>query len=122
MTPQQDHLSGVIICPGGTAVKGELLHHTNLWYGRFRDGVNSKPRPGGTVAPNLAHISSPKMIASDVYPNNNAWLENPWLENAWIEAWITHAQSLKPDCRMRNLTRFSETQLQDIVAYLRPLQ
>jgi hypothetical protein len=30
MTPQQEPLSGVIICPvlkEGTAVKGELLHH-----------------------------------------------------------------------------------------------
>jgi hypothetical protein len=34
MTPQQDSLSGVIICPdqtiGGTAVKGELLHRNNI--------------------------------------------------------------------------------------------
>jgi len=33
MTPQQDSLSGVIICPAkrrGTAVKGELLHHNQL--------------------------------------------------------------------------------------------
>lgn len=67
---------------------------------------------GGSVAPDLTHIGSRKMIASDVYPNNNAWLE----------AWITHAQSLKPDCLMPNLTQFSGTQLQDLVAYLRQLQ
>lgn len=67
---------------------------------------------GGTVAPDLTHIGSRKMIASDVYPNNNAWLE----------AWIIHAQSLKPDCLMPNLTQFTGPQLQDLVAYLRQLQ
>ncbi len=66
----------------------------------------------GHVAPDLTHIGSRKMIASDVYPNNNAYLM----------AWITHAQSLKPDCLMPNLTQFSGTQLQDLVAYLRQLQ
>lgn len=66
----------------------------------------------GHVAPDLTHIGSRKMIASDVYINNNAYLE----------AWITHAQSLKPDCLMPNLTQFTGTQLQDLVAYLRQLQ
>jgi hypothetical protein len=34
MTPQQESLSGVIICPalGRTAVKGELLHHASDYY------------------------------------------------------------------------------------------
>jgi cytochrome c1 len=52
------------------------------------------------------------MIASDVYDNNDAYLE----------AWITHAQSLKPEAQMPNLTQFSGEQLQDLVAYLRQLQ
>lgn len=67
---------------------------------------------GGRVAPDLTHIGSRKMIASDVYPNNDAYLE----------AWITHAQTLKPDCLMPNLTQFSGEQLQQLVAYLRQLQ
>jgi cytochrome c oxidase subunit 2 len=67
---------------------------------------------GGTVAPDLTHIGSRKMIASDVYDNNDAYLE----------AWITHAQSLKPEAQMPNLTQFSGEQLQDLVAYLRQLQ
>lgn len=67
---------------------------------------------GGPVAPDLTHIGSRKMIASNVYRNNNAYLE----------AWITHAQSLKPDSEMPNLTQFSGTQLQDLVAYLRQLK
>jgi cytochrome c oxidase subunit 2 len=67
---------------------------------------------GGTVAPDLTHIGSRKMIASNIYPNNAGYLE----------AWITHAQSLKPDCLMPNLTQFSGEQLQQMVAYLRQLQ
>lgn len=67
---------------------------------------------GGRVAPDLTHIGSRQMIASDVYPNNDAYLE----------AWITHAQSLKPGCLMPNITQFSGPQLQDLIAYLRQLQ
>lgn len=33
-----------------------------------------------------------------------------------------HAQSLKPNCLMPNLTQFSGIQLQDLVVYLRQLQ
>lgn len=67
---------------------------------------------GGSVAPDLTHIGSRQYIGADSFPNNNAYLE----------AWITHAQSLKPDCLMPNLTQFTGTQLQDLVAYLRNLQ
>ena len=67
---------------------------------------------GGRVAPDLTHIGSRKMIAANVYMNNNAYLE----------AWITHAQSLKPDCEMPNLTQFTGAQLTDLVAYLRQLK
>lgn len=67
---------------------------------------------GGRVAPDLTHIGSRQMIAANVYPNNPAYLE----------AWITHAQSLKPGAQMPNLTEFSGEDLTDIVAYLRQLQ
>jgi cytochrome c oxidase subunit 2 len=67
---------------------------------------------GGTVAPDLTHIASRRMIAANSYPNNNAYLE----------AWITHAQSLKPEAQMPNLTQFSGVELQDLVQYLRQLQ
>ena len=67
---------------------------------------------GGRVAPDLTHIGSRKMIAANVYQNNDAYLE----------AWITHAQSLKPEAQMPNLTQFSGEQLRDLVAYLRQLQ
>jgi cytochrome c oxidase subunit II len=67
---------------------------------------------GGAVAPDLTHIGSRKLLASDVYPNNNAFLE----------AWITNAQSLKPECEMPDLTQFSGVQLTDLVDYLRQLK
>jgi cytochrome c oxidase subunit II len=67
---------------------------------------------GGSVAPDLTHIGSRQMIASNYYKNNDAFLE----------AWITHAQSLKPQAEMPNLTHFSGKQLADMVAYLRQLQ
>lgn len=67
---------------------------------------------GGTVAPDLTHIGSRQMIAANCFPNNDAYLE----------AWITHAQSLKPEAQMPNLTQFSGVELQDLVQYLRQLQ
>ncbi len=67
---------------------------------------------GGRVAPDLTHIGSRRFIAANSYPNNNAYLE----------AWVTHAQSLKPDAEMPNLTQFNGQQLRDLVAYLRQLQ
>jgi cytochrome c oxidase subunit 2 len=67
---------------------------------------------GGTVGPDLTHIGSRKLIAANSYPNNNAYLE----------AWITHAQSFKPEAQMPDLTQFTGTQLRDMTAYLRQLQ
>lgn len=67
---------------------------------------------GGKVAPDLTHIGSRKMLASEIFPNNDAYLE----------AWITHAQSLKPDCLMPDLPDYTGEQAADLVAYLRQLQ
>jgi cytochrome c oxidase subunit 2 len=67
---------------------------------------------GGRVAPDLTHIGSREYIAANSYRNNDAYLE----------AWVTHAQSLKPEAQMPNLTQFSGEQLHDLVAYLRQLQ
>lgn len=67
---------------------------------------------GGTVGPDLTHIGSRRYLASNVIPNNNAYLE----------AWITHAQSFKPEAQMPDLTQFTGTQLRDMTAYLRQLQ
>jgi cytochrome c oxidase subunit 2 len=67
---------------------------------------------GGRVAPDLTHIGSRLAIAADTYPNNNAYLE----------AWITHAQSMKPGSQMPDLTQFTGDQLNGLVAYLRQLR
>ncbi|HEX3985117.1 MAG TPA: cytochrome c oxidase subunit II [Acidobacteriaceae bacterium] len=67
---------------------------------------------GGRVAPDLTHIGSRQYIAANVYPNNTGNLE----------AWITHAQSMKPDAQMPDLTQFTGTQLQQLTAYLQQLK
>jgi cytochrome c oxidase subunit 2 len=67
---------------------------------------------GGRVAPDLTHIGSRKYIAANSFPNNNAYLE----------AWIAHAQSLKPGAKMPNITQYNGVQLRALVAYLRQLQ
>lgn len=67
---------------------------------------------GGRVAPDLTHFGGRQFLASNSYPNNDAYLE----------AWITHAQSLKPGAQMPDLTQFSGEELHDLLAYLRQLQ
>ncbi len=66
----------------------------------------------GRLGPDLTHIGSRREIGSDSFPNNNAYLE----------AWVTNAQSLKPGCKMPNVTQFNGEQLRSLVAYLRQLQ
>lgn len=67
---------------------------------------------GGSVAPDLTHIASREYIAGNSFPNNEAYLE----------AWITHAQSLKPEAQMPDLAQFDGQQLRNLVAYLRQLR
>lgn len=67
---------------------------------------------GGHVAPDLTHIASRRLIAANSFPNNTAYLE----------AWITHAQSLKPGAQMPDLTQFSGVQLRQLVAFLQQLK
>jgi cytochrome c oxidase subunit 2 len=66
----------------------------------------------GKFGPDLTHIGIREQIGSDTFPNNNAYLEG----------WITNAQSLKPGCKMPNITEYSGAQLRSLVAYLRQLQ
>jgi len=67
---------------------------------------------GGHVAPDLTHIAGRQMIASNSFYNNTAYLE----------AWITHAQSLKPGAQMPDLTQYSGVQLRQLLAYLQQLK
>jgi cytochrome c oxidase subunit 2 len=66
----------------------------------------------GHVAPDLTHLASRQGIAANTYPNDEADLE----------AWVTHAQSLKPGSLMPDLTQFNGTDLRALVAYLRGLR
>lgn len=67
---------------------------------------------GGQSRPDLTHVGSRQYLAANTIPNNDAYLE----------AWITHAQSFKPEAQMPDLTQFDGRQLQGLVAYLRQLQ
>lgn len=66
----------------------------------------------GTIGPDLTHIGGRQYLASNVYPNNDAYLA----------AWIIHAQSLKPGALMPDLPVFNGQQLLEVVAYLRQLK
>lgn len=66
----------------------------------------------GIKGPDLTHIGDRRYLASDVFPNNDAYLA----------AWVVHAQSLKPGALMPNLPDFNGRQLLDLVAYLRQLK
>ena len=66
---------------------------------------------GGRVAPDLTHFAARSYLAGNSFRNNDANLE----------AWVTHAQSLKPGALMPDLTQFSGVQLRQLVAYLRQL-
>jgi cytochrome c oxidase subunit 2 len=66
----------------------------------------------GKVAPDLTHLASREGIAANSYKNNEANLE----------AWVTHAQSLKPGTQMPDLAQFTGTDLRALVTYLRELK
>ena len=66
----------------------------------------------GLVGPNLTHVGSRRMIAANTYPNTRGFLE----------AWVTHAQTMKPDAQMPNITAFTGDELRDLVAYLEGLK
>lgn len=66
----------------------------------------------GKVAPDLTHLAGRERIAGDSYANDTANLE----------AWVTHAQSLKPGALMPDLTEFNGRDLQALVAYLQELK
>jgi cytochrome c oxidase subunit 2 len=67
---------------------------------------------GGGVAPDLTHIASRKTLGADTLENDTANLE----------AWVTHAQSLKPAAQMPDVTQFSGADLRALVAYLQNLR
>lgn len=66
----------------------------------------------GLVGPDLTHLASRQMIAANSYPNGVGYLAG----------WVTHAQTMKPDAQMPNVTAFSGDDLRALVAYLEELK
>jgi cytochrome c1 len=57
-------------------------------------------------------MASRQGLAANMFPNDEADLE----------AWVTHAQSLKPEVTMPNIPQFDGVDLRALVAYLRELK
>lgn len=66
----------------------------------------------GTVGPDLTHLASRTTLAGGMLPNDTADLE----------AWVTHAQSLKPGTPMPNVPEFTGANLRALVTYLQTLK
>jgi cytochrome c oxidase subunit 2 len=66
----------------------------------------------GRVGPDLTHIASRLGLAANTVPNTTGNLE----------AWVTHAQSLKPEAVMPDVTEFRGQELRDLTAYLEQLR
>ena len=62
----------------------------------------------GKAGPDLTHLAGRQYIGANSFPNDKADLAG----------WVTHAQSLKPGCKMPNLDDFTGPQLRALVAFL----
>ena len=66
----------------------------------------------GLVGPDLTHLASRRALAANSFPNTTGYLAG----------WVTHAQTMKPDAKMPNITAFSGEELRALVAYLEGLK
>jgi cytochrome c oxidase subunit 2 len=66
----------------------------------------------GLVGPDLTHFGRRRGVASNSYPNSTAYLES----------WVTHAQTMKPNAQMPDITAFTGDDLRALVAYLEGLK
>jgi cytochrome c oxidase subunit 2 len=66
----------------------------------------------GRIGPDLTHVGGRLGIAANSLPN----------DVASFEAWVTHAQSLKPYSQMPNITAFTGEDIRALVTYLRDLE
>jgi cytochrome c oxidase subunit II len=66
----------------------------------------------GLVGPDLTHFGGRRGIAANSYPNRTGFLEG----------WVTHAQTMKPNAQMPDITAFTGEDLRAIVAYLEGLK
>jgi len=66
----------------------------------------------GLVGPDLTHFGSRKGLAANSYPNATGFLA----------AWVTHAQTMKPNAQMPNITAFTGEELRALTEYLEGLK
>jgi cytochrome c oxidase subunit 2 len=66
----------------------------------------------GLVGPDLTHLAARQGIAANSFPNRTAFLES----------WVTHAQTMKPDAQMPDITAFNGDDLRALVTYLEGLK
>lgn len=66
----------------------------------------------GLVGPDLTHVGSRKGLAANAFPNSTAYLAG----------WVTHAQTMKPNAQMPDITAFTGDDLRALVAYLEGLK
>lgn len=100
--------------PAPEPTDGEALHGRDVFMGAacaFCHSIRGT-EAHGHVAPDLTHLASRQRIASNFLDNNRANLE----------AWVTHAQSLKPGNEMPDLTAFNGQDLRALVTYLQTLK
>jgi cytochrome c oxidase subunit 2 len=92
----------------------EALHGEQVFLGAacsFCHTIRGTPAMG-RLGPDLTHLASRQTIAGGMLPNDTADLE----------AWVTHAQSLKPGSPMPDLPQFRGSDLRALVTYLQTLK
>ena len=122
--------------PGGLAVDSAILARGNADTGKAiysRSAcigchvISGNPMSMGIIGPNLTHIATRYTIAAGLYPNDAKYLS----------AWIKNARAMKPGSTMPTLGMemwdpmmkmkvttggLTDTQVADVVAYLRSLK
>lgn len=66
----------------------------------------------GRIGPDLTHLASRRTLAANTLVNNRANLM----------AWVTHAQSLKPEVEMPNITQMTGEELRVLATFLEELE
>jgi cytochrome c oxidase subunit 2 len=100
--------------PAAEPMTAEALHGRDVFMGAACSLCHQirGTEAHGFVAPDLTHLASRQRIASNSYTNDTANLE----------AWVTHAQSLKPGAEMPDVTAFSGKDLRALVSFLQGLK
>lgn len=100
--------------PGATPADAERLEGRSLFMSRecalchTIRGTDAH----GLVGPDLTHVGGRRKIPANMFPN----------ELSYLEAWIAHAQSLKPNAQMPNVNAFSGDELHALAEYLTSLR